>query len=157
MFSLIEDSYRGVLNAITLRSGEKFSIPTDTIFILTMNTVDKSTEDVDDALMGRVAAVEFPPLASSLLGMMEANRVPHELREQLSQLYSEILPTYPLGHGYFAGIGENADAHTVIRYYKTRIRPVLLNFLGVLRRQDLDKIDNLVDELFGGHSVAQSD
>jgi hypothetical protein len=37
----------------------------------------------------------------------------------------------------------------VVNYYKARVRPVLGNFFGELKRQELAKIDNLVDEMFG--------
>ena len=149
VFSLIEDAYRGEDNAIRLRSGDDFFIPADVVFVLTMNTVDKSTEDVDDALMGRVAAVEFPPRASALLDMLVENSVPDVLHSRLGELYSEILEIYSLGHGYLAGLGPDTDAAAVIRYYKTRVRPVLVNFLGDLKRQDIQRIDNIVDGLFG--------
>ena len=149
VFSLIEEAYRGESNAIRLRSGEDLFIPTDVVFMLTMNTVDKSTEDVDDALMGRVAAVEFPPRPSALLDMLGDNDVPSDSRRQLAELYGEILATYPLGHGYFADLGPETDSAAVIRHYKTRIRPVLMNFLGDLNRQELQRIDNIVDGLFG--------
>ena len=157
VFSLIEDAYRGKGNAITLRSGDEFFISDEVVFVLTMNTVDKSTEDVDDALMGRVAAVEFPPQAPALLGMLAENQVPFDLQRPLSHLYAEILQIYPLGHGYFAGLGSDADAKAVIQYYKARVRPVLANFLGDLKRQDLQKVDNVIDELFGGSGDPSGD
>ena len=149
VFSLIEEAYRGPSNTVELRSGELFFIPEDVVFILTMNNVDKSTEDIDDALMGRIAAIEFPPRPESLTGMLTDNKVPEPLRSNLGQLYSEILEMYPLGHGYFAGIGANATKDTVIQHYKTRVRPVLVNHLGVLKREEIQKMDNIVDELFG--------
>ena len=149
VFSLIEETYRGSGNAVVLRSGELFSIPEDVVFILTMNNVDKSTEEIDDALMGRIAAIEFCPRPESLMEMLTSNRVPESLRSDLSQLYARILETYPLGHGYFAGIGQDANEAAVIQHYKTRVRPVLLNHLGVLKREEIQKIDNIVDELFG--------
>jgi hypothetical protein len=148
VLSLIEDAYRGEENGITLRSGDKFFVPSDVVFLMTMNTIDKSTEDVDDALMGRVSAVELPPRPEDLNQMLENNKVPERVRSRLSQLFAEILSVYPLGHGYFAGLsGDATDIH-VIRYYKARVRPVLLNFLGELKRQELSKIDNLMDEMF---------
>jgi hypothetical protein len=64
-------------------------------------------------------------------------------------LFAEILRVYPLGHGYFADLKGNVDNTQVIRYYKTRVRPVLANFFGELKRQELAKVDNLVDEMFG--------
>ena len=149
VFSLIEEKYRGEENAITLRSGHKIFIPPDVVFFMTMNTVDKSTEEVDDALMGRVAAVEFPPRSEDLNEMLASNNVPKAIREKIAQLFSEILKVYPLGHGYFAGIKNPVDHTSVIRHYKVRIRPVLFNFLGELKEQELAKTDNVVDDLFG--------
>lgn len=157
VFSLLEDAYRGKDNAITLRSGDNFFIPPDVVFILTMNTIDKSTEDVDDALVGRMASVEFPPQPPALRAMLAKNNVPDALHSPLSLLYADILETYPLGHGYFAGLDHNADATAVIRYYKTRIRPVIGNYLGVLKKQELEKIDNVVDELFGRRDDSSGD
>lgn len=149
VFSLIEGTYRGVVNGINLRSGKQFSIPENVVFLMTMNTVDKSTEDVDDALLGRIAAVEFPPRAEDLSLMLTANGIPVNIREQLGQLFAEILKAYPLGHGYFSGLKGEVNNRQIIGYYKTRVRPVLANFFGALKRQDLAKIDNLVDEMFG--------
>lgn len=149
VFSLIEKKYRGNANGITLRSGKKFSIPENVVFMMTMNTVDKSTEDVDDALLGRMAAVEFPPRAEDLNQMLTANGVSAGVRSQLAELYAEILRVYSLGHGYFSDLKGSVNNRQVIEYYKTRVRPVLFNFLGDLKRQELAKIDNLVDEMFG--------
>jgi 5-methylcytosine-specific restriction protein B len=148
VFSLIEDDYRGESNGITLRSGQKLWIPEDTVFFMTMNTIDKSTEDVDDALLGRVAAVEFPSRQEDLLAMLIANDVPAPQRQKLTRLLEAILAAYPLGHGYFAGLSGDVEGRTVIRYYKARIRPVLLNFFGELKANELAIIDNLVDEMF---------
>lgn len=149
VFSLIEDSYRGEHNAITLRDGKKFYIPDDVVFVMTMNTIDKSTEEVDDALMGRIAAVELPPRAEELAEMLAENHIPTDSRQKLAELFSGILAVYPLGHGYFAGLNGELSGYQVIQYYKARIRPVLANYLGELKAADLANIDNLVDELFG--------
>ncbi|MDO6456289.1 AAA family ATPase [Celeribacter halophilus] len=148
IFSLIEDQYRGAENAITLRDGDEFFIPEDVTFIMTMNTVDKSTEEVDDALMGRMAAVEFPPRAEDLTAMLNANGLAEGERRKVAQLYAGILEIYPLGHGYFAALDSGATSQSILRHYKTRIRPVLYNFLGDLKISDLHKIDNLADQLF---------
>lgn len=149
VFSLIEDSYRGEANAITLRNGQKFSISDDVIFVMTMNTVDKSTEEVDDALMGRVASVELPPRAEDLSEMLSQNEVPAATRQKIGELFAEIQSIYPLGHGYFSGVNGEIDNDQFIRHYKARVRPVLSNFLGELKAAELAKIDNIVDDMFG--------
>ena len=149
LFSLLEDAYRGPDNIVKLRSGIDFFIPEDVVFLFTMNTIDKSTEDIDDALMGRVAAVECPPSAPALLDMLEANNVPDALRGPLSKLYAEILNIYALGHGYFAGLDAGTSITEILRHYRYRVRPVLVNFLGELKRQEIQRVDNVVDELFG--------
>ncbi|EMK3671712.1 AAA family ATPase [Vibrio parahaemolyticus] len=149
VFSLLEESYRGEENAITLRNGEKFYIPSDVTFLMTMNNIDKSTEDIDDALMGRIASVEVPPRVEDLAEMLGAYDIETEILEKLLQLFSEIQNVYPLGHGYFSGINNFSSSAKIIRYYKVRIRPVLVNFLGELQKSEIDKIDNIVDEMFG--------
>jgi len=147
-FSLIEDAYRGVDHALTLRDGKPFFIPDDVIFVMTMNTIDKSTEEVDDALMGRISAIEFPPRAEDLNSMLSSLGLDSSVISKISEVYAQILEIYPLGHGYFSGLSPNTDATQFISYYKVRIRPVLNNFFGELKSHELDKIDNLVDQKF---------
>lgn len=147
IFSLIENSYRGQKNAITLRSGELFWIPEDVIFLMTMNTIDKSTEDLDDALWGRLAAVEFPPRAEDLSEILAEKNTSQDLKEQLLNIYTEILKLYPLGHGYFSAIKENPTAGAFITHYRSRIRPVLQNHLSNLRMQDLAQLDTFIDTI----------
>lgn len=148
VFSLIEDAYRGENNAIILRSGDKLFINEDVLFIMTMNTIDKSTEEVDDALIGRVAAVDMSPRAEDLSEMLTLNAVGIEMRKKIGEIFAEIQSIYPLGHGYFSGINADTTDDKFIQYYKARIRPVLMNFLGELKAVELAKIDNVVDEAF---------
>lgn len=145
VFSLLEEKYRGKENAIKLRNGEMFFIPEETVIIATMNTLDKSTEDLDDALLGRFAGVEYPPRVEDLISLLEANKIPEETRAKLSELFATIQQYYPLGHGSFA---ELKPAGNVIDYYRARIRPVLQSHLKGYRDQDLANIDEKVDQLF---------
>jgi 5-methylcytosine-specific restriction protein B len=145
VFSLIEEAYRGEGNGITLRSGHKFHIPEDVVFVMTMNNVDKSTEDIDDALIGRFSCVEFPPRVEDLATMLESSNVEDAIREKLCRIFGEIQAVYPLGHGYFARFGAETDP---LHFYKTKIRPVLANHLEGHNDTALGMIDNLVDEVF---------
>lgn len=146
VFSLIEDAYRGIENSITLRDGSDFYIPEDVTFVMTMNTVDKSTEEVDDALLGRFVSIEYPPRVEDLASMLGDAGISAQLSGNLCRVFSEIQSVYPLGHGYFAGYTESTDP---IFHYRTRIRPVLLNHLSGHNDQAMGMIDLLIDEVFG--------
>jgi MoxR-like ATPase len=145
VFSLIEGRYRGEANKITLRDGSAFFIPEETVIIGTFNNLDKSTEELDDALLGRFAAVEYPPRVEDLISMLEENGIDEDTSRKLRELFADIQPKYPLGHGYFADLKPESD---VIPYYRARIRHVLKNHLSGYRDQDLQNIDERVDQLF---------
>jgi 5-methylcytosine-specific restriction enzyme B len=145
VFSLLEESYRGEDHSIRLRSGENFYIPADVLVICTMNTLDRSTEDIDDALFGRMAAIEFPPRVEDLHEMLDANAISSDVSDKLRQLFATILSVYQLGHGYFNGIKPNSN---FLEYYITRIRPVLQKHLQNYKDDDLKMIDEKVNQLF---------
>ena len=145
VFSLLEEKYRGPGNAITLRSGEKFFIPEDTLIIAIINTLDKSTEDIDDAVLGRMAGVEFPPRVEDLARMLKSSGMSTEDEERVRQFFSFVQSSYPLGHGYLAAL---KPGEKFIPYYVSRIRPVLKGHLDKLRANELTAIDNKVDALF---------
>lgn len=146
VFSLIEDAYRGESNAMLLRDGSKFFIPEDVVFFMTMNTIDKSTEDVDDALIGRLHCVEFPTRVEDLAEILSENHVSDDVSGKLRELFTSIQEFYPLGHGYFAQFGPDTDP---IMFYMTKIRPVIMNHLRYRDPKALDTIDSLVDDFFG--------
>lgn len=146
VFSLIEESYRGESHGIRLRNNDFFFIPAETLIICTMNTIDKSTEDIDDALFGRLAAIEFKPRVEDLHNILRSNNISPEIAEKLRELFSSILEYYPLRHGYWAAFNNGSDP---ISFYVTRIRPVLQAHLEGYRDEDLANIDEKVDHLFG--------
>jgi 5-methylcytosine-specific restriction enzyme B len=145
IFSLIEGAYRGPDYSIRLRSGKAFFIPESTVFLMTMNTLDKSTEDIDDAMMGRFSAVEFPPRVEDLTDILESQHISNEMSDRLRELFAFIVDYYPLGQGYFASLNPQTE---FITYYLGRIRPVLENHFRNFRPENLALIDNKVDALF---------
>jgi hypothetical protein len=145
VFSLLEEKYRGKESAIILRSGEPFFIPADVVIIATMNNLDKSIEELDDALLGRFAGVEYPPRVEDLTDLLKGNRIPEDTIIKLSELFAAVQQYYSLGHGYFAELKPGGN---IIDYYRARIRPVLQSHLKGYRDQDLDNIDEKVDQLF---------
>ena len=145
VFSLIETAYRGESNAIELPNGDSIYIPEDVTFFFTMNTIDTSTEDVDDALVGRMASVFFPPRIEDLNEMLSSAGIESATKENIKSLFNVILQSYPLGHGYFAGVSSSTN---FIRYYVSRIRPVLSNHFDAFEPEILSQIDNTVDSFF---------
>jgi MoxR-like ATPases len=145
VFSLLEPAYRGEEHAIELPNGEQLSIPEDIVFFFTMNTIDASTEDVDDALIGRMASVNFPPRIEDLNSILVSAGVDEESREKIKTVFNAIQDDYPLGHGYFANIKSTT---AFIKYYLSRVRPVLCNHFEAFRPETIAKIDNVVDALF---------
>ena len=145
IFSLIESAYRGEENSIALPNGEKIYVPRETVIFMTMNTIDTSTEDIDDALIGRMASVNFPPRVEDLDSILLANGVDAENAEKVKEVFNAIQSSYPLGHGYFANYKGDRDFRL---YYLSRIRPVLANHFDSYKPEVLIQIDNAVDSLF---------
>ncbi|WDV94874.1 AAA family ATPase [Brevibacillus parabrevis] len=145
VFSLIEEGYRGEQFGISLPNGEKLWIDEDVKFFFTMNTLDESTEDVDDALLGRLACVEFQPRIEDLSEILKDKGIEAEKADKIKDFYNLILPIYPLGQGYFAGITSESD---FITYYVSRIRPTLQNHFQSARKDLVELIDNALDGVF---------
>lgn len=144
LFSLVESAYRGPEFSVTLRkAGDSVSVSPDTVFFFTMNTLDKSTEDIDDALFGRIRSVEFPPRVESLAKMLEDASVDGETRTGLLSFFAGVQDYYPLGHGYFAEFRGDTEP---VEYYLSAIRPVLANHFESFDPHTLAAIDTLFDE-----------
>lgn len=146
LFLLLEDAYRGEEHKVRLRSGEDFYVPEDVTFLFTMNTLDRSTEAIDDALFGRMDAIEFPPRIEDLHELLKAKGITEEISVKVRELFATILEHYQLGHGYFAGYSSTTNP---IDFYLNRIRPVLQKHLVNHRDEELETIDEKVNQLFG--------
>lgn len=120
-------------------------IPEDTTIIMTMNTIDASTEDIDDALIGRMASVYFPPRVEDLDEILRNNNIDVEISEKIKEVFNSIQVNYPIGHGYFANFKAGNDFK---RYYLSHIRPVLTNHFDTYKTEVILQIDNVVDGLF---------
>jgi 5-methylcytosine-specific restriction protein B len=143
VFLLIEDAYRGDGHSVRLQDGSKLSIPKDMLFLFTMNTLDRSTEAIDDALFGRMAAIEFPPRVEILSEMLEGAGIANAGRWR--EIFALVQQFHPMGHGYFATLTGSSDP---ITFYRTRLRPVLQKHLAGYRDDDLATIDEKFNELF---------
>lgn len=148
IFSLIESNYRGENNSIVMPDASRFFIPKEVVLIATMNNVDKSTEDLDDALLGRMACIEFRPDAKILMTLLTVKNVKLGLRDRIVEAFIAVNTIYPLGHAYFEGLSETSTERDILRLYSTRIRPVLALSLGEFHRDEILQVDNEFDQLF---------
>jgi hypothetical protein len=146
VFSLIENAYRGEKFGIRLRNGDAFFIPETILIVCTMNTLDRSTEELDDAILGRMDAIEFPPRVEDLQEMLTSMGFQEEVSRNIRLFFAFVQQYYPLGHGYFAGLKPESN---FVSFYLSKIRPVLQKHLKDYRDQELAAIDQKVDELFG--------
>jgi hypothetical protein len=146
ILSLIENKYRGQSNSIRLRNGELLHIPENTLLIFTMNTLDRTTEEIDDAIFGRMDSVEFPPRVEDLEDILQLLNMNESEARKIRELFSYVQRYYPLGHGYFASLTSTTDFKT---YYLTRIRPVLQKHFRDYRDEQMAAIDEKVGQLFG--------
>jgi hypothetical protein len=144
VFSLLEATYRGPSHSLTLRDGSQLYIPVDTVFLFTMNTIDKSTQDIDDALFGRLRAVEFTPRVEDLTEILTTNGITDPIKSGLLKFFNGVQRYYPLGHGYFSELHKNTD---LVSFYLSAIRPVIANHFAAFEPETLEKIDNLFDEV----------
>ncbi len=91
-----------------LYSRESFTIPINLYIIGTMNTLDKSTVDIDFALMRRFKFFEVGPDTKVLRKILK-NEVENDLIEKIIEVFEKIQELYPLGHAYFKDVKSKQD------------------------------------------------
>ena len=144
LFSLLEESYRGEEYEITLADESKIFVPKETVFLLTMNNIDISTEPIDDAIFGRVDGIGFSPRVESLTLILKSTELSKEAKKSLRLLFNKIQEIHPIGHGFFAGADEFDG---IIDFYLHKIRPLLEKHTAGSRTGELYEIDEFVDHL----------
>ncbi len=92
-----------------LYSRENFAVPTNLYIIGTMNTLDKSTVDIDFALMRRFKFFEVAPDTEVLRKILKENGVENDLIEKIVDVFEKIQEFYPLGHAYFKDVNSKQD------------------------------------------------
>ena len=155
MFQALEPAYRD--KPIRLADGSELTVPKDVTFVFTMNDVDKSTEDIDDALLGRCAVITFRPRVEALTEMLDSKGLSADMSLAIRKFFKRVIESYPLGQGYFAALPCHADAKIVTDYYVTHIRPVLESHFSSEPENlsDLDKsFDEIVVKPFAGGADA---
>jgi len=120
-----------------LYSREKFTIPTNLYIIGTMNTLDKSTIDIDFALMRRFKFFEVGPDAEVLKKILKQNGVKDDLIEKIVNAFNKIQEFYPLGHAYFKDVKCKEDLKLLWKY---QLSFLLKEYFTDLKKDVYEKI-----------------
>ena len=147
LFSLIEYresiTEKGVEQRM-LYSDEPLVVPNNLVIMATMNSLDKSTEDMEFALRRRFAQITVPPSTEALRELLDGQVGPDELDELCLLLNSVVADgEYPLGHTYFKDL-DTIDELT--KLYRRRIRPSVAEYHGEYRREQLEMIDEMFEK-----------
>jgi 5-methylcytosine-specific restriction protein B len=105
-----------------LYSREPFIIPSNVVIIGTMNTIDRSTTDLDFALRRRFYFFKVPPRPEWLEQILTKNGVDNTLKESIKEAFTKTQPIYPLGHAYFKEVGTAEDVRML---WEHQLQPLL--------------------------------
>lgn len=144
----LEPEYRKPKYAVkrTYKPGTTFYVPENLYLIATMNNIDKSTFDIDFAVLRRFGQLDLKPDPVALAKMLrEDNCTDEQLIRILCTLLSEVQQFYPLGHGYFKGVKTKDDLPLI---YRRSIRPVVKSYLGEDRHDDLGNVDKIFEKAY---------
>lgn len=106
----VERSKRGL--TVSLASGNELTIPTNLVFLATMNPLDRGVDEVDAAFERRFAKYPMDPDEVTLTSFLIDAGMSEALRERVLTFFrlvnrrSETNPFAALGHTYFHGVSD---------------------------------------------------
>jgi predicted RNA-binding protein with PUA-like domain len=131
LITLIEDDKRlGQKNEITVSlpySGQRFGVAPNLYILGTMNTADRSIALLDLALRRRFTFIEVtpkPPLLTTVAGV-DLSGLLKCLNERIAVLLDR---DHLIGHSYFLGLPDNADAEDLGFVWYHRVVPLLQEY-----------------------------
>ncbi len=120
-----------------LYTSEPFIIPNNLYIIGTMNTLDKSTVDIDFAFMRRFKFIEIAPDKDILIEILKSNNVDKELQRKIITTFELIQEHFSLGHAYFKDIKTEED---LIQLWNNQLSFLLMEYFTGLRKDIFNKI-----------------
>lgn len=127
-----------------LYSRSDFTIPGNLHLIGTMNTLDKSTVDIDFAFMRRFKFFEVPPSTEHLEEILKGNKMEDDLIEKVISVFEKIQGIFPLGHAYFKDAKTRNDLKLL---WEHQLNFLLNEYFGDIRKEDYEKAKEIY---FGG-------
>ena len=123
-----------------LYSKKSFTIPTNLYILGTMNNLDKSTVDIDFALMRKFKFFEIGPDTKVLRKILKENGVDSELIEKIVDVFEKIQEFYPLGHAYFKDVKSKQDRKLLWKY---QLSFLLKEYFTDLKKEAYEKIKKI--------------
>ncbi len=111
-------------------SGDLDHVSPNLVVIGTMNPLDRSVLDMDDALIRRTRRVEFQYREDALRVMLASNSMPNHVIEQLVAGLSRCWARLPFGHGVFSEVRTEADLYAL---WDEQLRHYFVNPAGLAR------------------------
>jgi 5-methylcytosine-specific restriction protein B len=108
--------------AFVLASGTEVTVPSNIVFIATMNSRDKSVVEIDDAFDRRMAKIEFMPDSAILEGWLRDAKVAEDFSRRVVAFFKWVQEKYPLGHTFLFSV---RDADSFRRAWDSQLRFVL--------------------------------
>ena len=129
-----------------LYSQRPLIIPPNLYIIGTMNKLDKSTIDVDFALMRRFRFIEIGPDKDILENLLKNNKAEDELINKITLVFNAIQDYFKLGHAYFKDVKSEDDLKSLWDY---QLSFLFKEYFADLKQEDFDKINQLYHEGLG--------
>lgn len=137
LFTCLE--YRGE-SVRLLYSHAQFQIPANVYIIGTMNTLDRSTFDIDYALRRRFYFYEVPPSETRLRNIMTGNEVDAGRQDLVVTAFAGTRGQgYELGHAYFKDVKRGDDVRTL---WLHQLKPLLEQYFST-ERGKVDAVERL--------------
>jgi len=127
-----------------LYSREPFVIPSNVVVIGTMNTIDRSTTDLDFALRRRFYFFEVPPREKWLEQILAKNGVKDALKEAIKEAFIKTQSIYPLGHAYFKDVKTPDDVKML---WEHQLRPMLEQYFE-FESEKVRRIEQLYEPIW---------
>lgn len=103
----MESTLRG--QPFYLASGRRVVIPSNLIFIATMNPEDRSVDEIDAAMDRRWGKIYLAPDAGVLNSFLVKKNAPKFLRTAVIDFFQWVQPHYHLGHAFFRTVQDRAS------------------------------------------------
>jgi len=120
-----------------LYSTEKFIIPENVIIIGTMNTMDRSTIDIDYALRRRFYFYNVKPDVKRLVDILKQNGAEDFTISKVVDIFNNIQKVFPIGHAYFKDVKEEGD---LTELWEHQLEPMLEEYFGEFEKEKFNKI-----------------